>query len=122
MKNWKNKYDSVGKSSSDGMIWVILNNKYGFVNEVGKVMVPPIYDMVGKFYEGRVWVELNNKYGFVDATGKIVVPIIYDGADNFSNGRVRIGLNNQEGYVGLDGRLELRYHKPFIQAVFEPNY
>jgi len=70
-KNWKKKYDIVGKFF-EGRAIVRLNNKSGHVDLNGKVTTPIIYNLVGSFYEGRAWVYLNNKKGHVNLDGKVI--------------------------------------------------
>lgn len=69
MKNWRDKYDSVG-DFFDGRAWVRIGKKWGHVDENGDVTTPIEYDSVGSFYRGRAWVLLNEKWGRVDKQGK----------------------------------------------------
>ncbi len=62
------------------------NNKWGFVDKVGNIVVSPKYDEVGSFSEGLALVGQNNKWGFIDKTGKVVIPLKYEDADNFHDG------------------------------------
>ncbi|MCX6253689.1 MAG: WG repeat-containing protein [Bacteroidia bacterium] len=54
------------------------DDKYGFVDVTGKVLVPIIYDDALSFSEGLAIVKKEDKYGFVDINGKEVTPFIYD--------------------------------------------
>jgi hypothetical protein len=69
--NWKDKYDYVG-NFTEGLAWVELKDKAGFVDKTGKVVIPLIYDSVGYFTEGLAKVELNGIAGLIDRTGKVV--------------------------------------------------
>ena len=53
--NWSNQYDEVGKFY-DGLAWVKLDYKYGFVDQTGKKITPLKYDFVGDFSEGLAMV------------------------------------------------------------------
>ena len=59
------------------MAWVILNDKYGYVDKTGKVIIPIKYQSVYNFSEGLAMVKLNNRWGAIDKTGEVVVPIIH---------------------------------------------
>ena len=58
------KYYWVG-DFSEGLAMVALNEKWGFVDKSGKVVVPLKYDWVGDFSEGLAAVTLNGKWGFI---------------------------------------------------------
>ena len=45
---WCKKYDGAG-GAYEGLAWVKLNGKYGFVNLKGEEVVPPKYDDVENF-------------------------------------------------------------------------
>ena len=62
------KYDSIG-SFNEGMAWVKLNGKYGFIDKTGKEVISLKYDFARAFSEGLAAVRLNGRWGFVDKTG-----------------------------------------------------
>ena len=66
--DWKSKYNYVGEFS-EGFINVKLNDKYGFVDQQGKEVVPLKYDDAFSFHEGLARVKLNGKKGYVDKEG-----------------------------------------------------
>ena len=82
---------------------VELDNKYGFVNIIGKEVIPCIYDYALSFSEGLASVRLNGKWGFIDKTGKEVIPCIYDYAKSFSNGIAWVKLNGEGYYINING-------------------
>lgn len=83
---------------------VRLNGKTGFVNLLGKEVIPCKYDLAWEFSEGLAKVRLNGKYGFIDKTGKEVVPCIYDETNvEFSEGLMGVQLNGKWGFVDKAG-------------------
>ena len=60
----------------EGLAYVKVKNKYGFINKKGKTVVKPIYDRVSMFYNGLAYVEKNGRAFYIDKTGKkaIVLP------------------------------------------------
>ncbi len=81
------KYDKV-YNFSEGLAVVSLNDKYGFINLSGEVVVPLEYDYVVDCSDGLAAVfqkesqARENGYnyysvGFVDKTGKLVIPLKY---------------------------------------------
>src|SRR6185503_10002846 len=63
---------------SEGMLEVVLGNKWGFADENGKLVIPMKYQQVKYFEKGRALVKLNNKWGIIDKTGKELAPLKYD--------------------------------------------
>ena len=67
-------------------LWLKKNGKYGFINDDGKEVVPPIYDRINKFGEYvKDWakVELNGQKGFISSDGNIIVPLKYSEIEKF---------------------------------------
>ena len=60
-------YDDVG-CLRNGLAKVEQNEKYGFVDKTGKLIVPVQYDWVWYFSEDLASVKQNGKWGFVDKT------------------------------------------------------
>lgn len=54
------------------------NEKWGFKDPNGKVVVQPKYEKINDFSEGFACVLLDFKWGFIDTTGKEVIPLKYD--------------------------------------------
>ena len=102
------KYDScsyLDRLESENRYSVWLDHKKGFVNLLGKEVIPCIYDWAWDFNEGLVNVKLNGKYGFIDKTGKEVVPCIYEETVlDFSEGLAGVKLNGKWGFVDKTGK------------------
>lgn len=72
-------------SNPPALIAVLENNKWGYINNWGEVIIPPKYDHDERygsgdcpmFYDGCAAVGMDGKYGFIDTTGKVIVPFIY---------------------------------------------
>lgn len=65
------------------------NNKYGYINKKGKVVIPAIYEYAYPFVNGMAYVELNGKSGFINKKGKEIIPIIYNQLWLESEGMIR---------------------------------
>lgn len=73
-------YDKVDVFSH-GLAAVRKNGKWRFINEIGKVVIPTIYDNVDYFrFSGLSSVSKNGKSGFINKLGEEIIPIIYEGA------------------------------------------
>lgn len=87
---------------SDGLVGFKTNNKYGYIDETGRVIVEPFYDTAREFSEGFAETEINEKWGFIDKTGKIIVKPQFDKVWSFSEGFALvakiIGANEEGTY------------------------
>ena len=81
----------------------IHDDKWGYKDEYGNVVIPPIYDRVNDFSEGLASVEKGRKYGYIDKTGKEVIPFIYDSALDFSEGLASVEKDGKWGYIDTTG-------------------
>jgi hypothetical protein len=58
---------------SEGLSLVAQNDKCGFINTKGEVVVPCIYDDARSFSEGLAQVKQNDKWSIIDTQGKVIV-------------------------------------------------
>lgn len=72
------------KSFQEGLAGVQKNNRWGYIDKTGKVIIPISlhYEHVGQFSEGLAPVyayvstnDDNMKFGYIDKTGKLVIPM-----------------------------------------------
>ncbi|MCB0536338.1 MAG: WG repeat-containing protein [Bacteroidetes bacterium] len=92
------------------------NDKYGFKNATGEIVVPAKYDWVSDFFKGLAVVRIGDwdegKHGFIDQTGKVVIPLKYDEAGDFSEeGLASVTLDNKSGFIDITGKevIPLKY-------------
>ena len=81
------------------------DHKSGFIDTLGKLVIPIQYHDIRDFTEGVAAFRENNSWGFIDKTGKVVIKprfeqIEYEG---FSNGLCRVKQNHQWGYINKKG-------------------
>lgn len=75
------KYQVVS-SISEGLAGVF-DNKMGYVNLTGKLVVPCLFDVVSDFHYGMAKVKIGQNYGFIDKNGKLVIPAELEDAGDF---------------------------------------
>lgn len=81
------------------------NNKYGFIDKQGKMVVKASYDYASEFSEGLARVGKGGKYGFVNDKGKVVIPIQYVAASNFNYGLAVVKTaDNKSFFVDKTGK------------------
>ena len=89
---------------------VTLNNRIGYIDSKGNIIIPCIYDEAELFYNDQAVVAKENKYGTIDKSGKVVIPFKYDmlGGAGFENNIMpakkegRWGIINSQGKVLVD--------------------
>ncbi|MDR1687183.1 MAG: WG repeat-containing protein [Clostridiales bacterium] len=58
---------------------IMKDNKYGYINELGEIMVEPIWDNISAFVnQTYAYVTKLGKYGLIDMTGKVLIEPSYD--------------------------------------------
>jgi len=108
-------YTEIGEFS-EGLARVQNDDKWGYIDKTGKVVIPVEYKEISEFSEGllkadgdiidkagkiiakysrvgelseglaRVQSGSSYKWGYIDKTGKVVIPVEYSSADDFSEG------------------------------------
>ena len=85
------------------------NNKYGFQNKQGKIIINTIYNNAFDFSEGLASVKKNNKWGFIDKKGNIVIDFIYDSAYSFSEGLAKVQHKSKSGFIDQKGNIVIDF-------------
>lgn len=102
-------------SFSEGMCRIESNNKWGFIDKTGKIIVAPQYNFVFNYRNGYSTVRTKNqKVGCIDKKGKIIVPLIYDSVSYFNNGMIVVCKKGKYGVLNSSGKtvLPLIYNAP----------
>jgi WG containing repeat len=87
-------------SFSEGLAAVKLKDKWGYIDKMGKTVIPFQYDGTLPFSDGlsaaRQWDVNEGKWSYIDRTGKVVIPPSFEEVSMFSEGVawVRIELKN----------------------------
>ncbi len=92
---------------------VNLNNKWGYINKRGKIVIDPEYDFAAEFHNGLGRVMRNGLYGFVNSKGKLVIDCIYEDANDFSEGLCAVLQDESYGYIDKKGQVAIpfNYHR-----------
>lgn len=95
-------FDGIG-DLSNGMTWVIMGYRYGYIDETGTVVIEPRFRSAGDFSDdGVAYIRgENGRYGFIDKSGNIIIDTEFDELDfrnGFTeNGLALAGIENSEG-------------------------
>ena len=71
---------------SEGLAAVSKNDKYGFIDTKGKVIIEPNYEWASSFSDGLAIVSAEGLYGAIDKQGKTVIPFEYQALADFHDG------------------------------------
>ena len=100
--------------------------KSGFIDKMGKMVIPPIFDNAYGFSEGLAAVKIDGKWGFIDKTGKIIIEpqfcalnikyysrYSHDVIPGFKEGLVGVKVGEKWGYIDKKGKyvLEPQYYE-----------
>ncbi|MCU0437657.1 MAG: WG repeat-containing protein [Raineya sp.] len=106
----------------NGIAYVAVNEKVGFINRDGKILIPFQYDMWSPvteycYSEGLFGIGKNGKFGFVNDKNQVVIPFIYEhnpmGMGCFENGKATVIKNGQR--VVIDKKGQILRKLPFIE-------
>lgn len=120
-----------------GYFAVQKNDKVGYMNTQGKLVIPTIYDDLqdpdNKYDEtwansvtnNRIVVAKNGKYGVIDTSNKTILPFNnkYDRIDNYSEGMAAVRSKaGKWGFINLDGKEVIAPQYQALDGNFAGNY
>lgn len=99
----KKKFDEVW---DEGSIYTVkLNNKYGFVDKDGKILISPCFKGIeSEFIDGAICTWGEKGVGFVNNKGKEIVKPIYKSSKPFSKGLAAVNKNGKWGFIDKKGK------------------
>jgi hypothetical protein len=112
---------------AEGLAAFEQDDKWGFIDKLGKISIPPSFDYAANFSEGmaRFTTVIDNEFGdwgYIDKTGEIVIPMQFKFAADFKNGIAEVkdengkcGFINAKGEVIIDYQFESSY--PFHEGL-----
>ena len=92
--------------------WVVeaYKDHIGFIDRTGNLVIPMIYEQVGRFSEGRATVCKNKRWGVIDDNGNVIVPFQYTNSFSLgicSNGLMSFQSNGKYGYLDKAGKVKI---------------
>lgn len=96
-------FDKIGPFR-DGWAKVRIGENYGFIDEMGQIIIPVAYTSIDRFDEkGMALAEKVNKFGFLNRVGEEVVPFEYDDLSPFIDNLAKARKGRKWGYVNRKG-------------------
>jgi hypothetical protein len=100
--------------NTDGLYPYIDNEKYGYVNLKGEVVIAPKYDMAFSFSEGLAVVgEIYDmdeyetpiyRYGYINTKGTVLIPMRFDVAHAFTDGFAEVAVKDSILFLDKTGK------------------
>jgi hypothetical protein len=101
---------------AEGMGIVQEGERYGYVDQLGKLVVKPRFTRAEEFNEGLAAVQVGGKpnedgvvtggrWGFIDKQGKFVIQPRFGEASSFMEGRAAIKQKGKWGYINKEGKI-----------------
>lgn len=95
---------------SEGMAAVKINEKWGYINKLGQIVIPTQFVYAGQFKEGLAAVALRkgNKrvYGFINKSGQFTVQPKYDDVKEFKHGLAAVFFTDSQGDIDAWGYID----------------
>ena len=93
----------VGAFSEGLAIFMNMDNKIGFVDKTGKIIINAQFNDGNNFKSNFASIEMDKKWGFIDKKGTYVINPQFDYADTFSEGLASVKQGNKWGYIDIKG-------------------
>ncbi|QSE98836.1 WG repeat-containing protein [Fulvivirga lutea] len=96
------KFEEI-RASSNGLFAVKINNRYGFVDHLNRLIIANRYEDVGDFKEDLMAVKLIGKWGFIDRYENIVIQPTFQSTSDFESGMAVVQENGKYGLIDKKG-------------------
>lgn len=110
-------YDNGPDYPSEGLFRIVEDDKIGFADVLGNIIIPPEFRAVRSFQENRAafcegctktadgehWYWSGGKWGYIDKTGKVVIEPQFEKVHSFENGKARIEQQGMTYFIDQNG-------------------
>ncbi|MBQ6991652.1 MAG: WG repeat-containing protein [Clostridia bacterium] len=105
------EYEDVGyHETADGLIKVIKDGKYGFIDEKGNIIINLEYDNLANYFlEDMIVAKKDGKCGCIDKNENTVINFEYDRIGNFSEGLISAKKGNKIGFLDKQGNIVIDF-------------
>ena len=101
----------------EGLARYTRQDKFGFFNQAGEIVIPAQFDFAYPFSEGLAAVCTGcrfvsdgehrtvegGKWGYIERQGKMIISIRFESADSFQDGRAQVKLSGKEIIIDTKG-------------------
>ncbi|SNS57791.1 WG containing repeat-containing protein [Ekhidna lutea] len=102
-------------NSGEGYFLVKKENKWGLVDDMGRLRISNRYDSAGVFHNGMAPIKLRAKWGFINKSEDLLVQPYYDWVSSFNDEIAIVQLDGKYGLIDQRGKevLELMWKSVF---------
>lgn len=100
-------YAQVKQGQTSPLFRIVQNERIGYINGKGNLVIKPIYLSGNDFSEGLAAVRQNGLYGFIDGAGKFPIEPAYDFATNFVRGLAVVYKDGKPFFINKQGQIAL---------------
>ena len=90
----------------EGLASVELDEKCGYINDKGEVVIPLEYETAMSFSSGLAAVTKRDKFGYINQENSVVIPFEYDAATAFVDGEAKVKKDGKWGTIQTDGTVK----------------
>lgn len=90
----------------DGLASVELDERCGYINDKGEVVIALEYETAMSFSEGLAAVTKRDKFGYINKENTVVIPFEYDAATAFILGEAKVKKDGKWGTIFPDGTVK----------------
>ncbi|HYH14341.1 MAG TPA: WG repeat-containing protein, partial [Flavisolibacter sp.] len=83
---------------------IVVNGKYGYIDQSGKEVISPIFHAAGEFAEGVAPVRQGGLYGYINTKGEFTIPPQFEFALPFKDGFAIVYKQEQPSYINKAGK------------------
>lgn len=123
------KYEEGGKTVSEGLWNTMIDEEWGYIDLLGRSVIPFRYDMSQPFYKGYAYVcemtDTDKRFGLINHQGNLVVPVKWNDIlyDPFGQGAVStVWVASGPLFSRLDLKSQKLSHQPgYSTVLFDGN-
>ncbi|WP_264552100.1 WG repeat-containing protein [Flavobacterium sp. N2038] len=97
---------------SENLIRICKNNKWGFINTQGNILIYPKYDGVTNFVNNHAIIRVNDKVGYINAQGNIIAQPKFAKCNEFNSGYAFVIIDDfNYGLIDTQGNFVMKGKK-----------
>lgn len=81
-----NVYENIEFGIEDGCFAVKKNGLWGFIDDKGNEIIPPMYQQYNSFHNGFACVKKDGLWGIIDKNNNVILPFKYYKCEDFKDG------------------------------------